>query len=143
MTDSIRAEMRFPVRSNPSSWAVLLMRSSLGVTPNVTARRKRTRAISPSGTSSMSAKRGVGLASRKSLIRRIGSASGDGGETSGTAVGEVTGSNNASRKVLAAMAKDLELGGFAPVIKANGEPLDALAQEYERVAAALTELRNA
>ena len=112
MTDSIRAEMRFPVRSNPSSWAVLLMRSSLGVTPNVTARRKRTRAISPSGTSSISAKRGAGLASRKSLIRRIGSALGDGGETSGpplgeitavgkvTAVGEVTGSSNASRKAV-------------------------------------------
>ena len=45
MTESIRAEMRFPVRPNPSSWEVLLMRSSLGVTPNVTARRKRIRSI--------------------------------------------------------------------------------------------------
>ena len=41
------------------------------------------------------------------------------------------------------LAKDLELGGFAPVVKASGEPLNALAQEYARVAAALAELRNA
>ena len=52
-------------------------------------------------------------------------------------------SNTFGAHALAAMAKELELGGFAPVVKANGEPLNALEQEYERVAAALTELRNA
>jgi len=41
------------------------------------------------------------------------------------------------------MAKDLELGGLGPVVAAGGAPLDALAAEYERVAAALSELRNA
>ena len=52
-------------------------------------------------------------------------------------------SNTFGARTLGAMAKELELGGFAPVVKASGEPLDALAQEYARVAAALTELRNA
>ena len=52
-------------------------------------------------------------------------------------------SNTFGARTLGAMAKDLELGGFAPVVQANGEPLEALAQEYARVAAALTELRNA
>ena len=51
--------------------------------------------------------------------------------------------NTFGARTLAALARDLELGGFAPVVKANGEPLDALAQEYTRVAAALAELRNA
>ena len=44
---------------------------------------------------------------------------------------------------LAAMAKELELTGLAPALAANGATLDALAQEYARVAAALTELKNA
>ena len=44
---------------------------------------------------------------------------------------------------LGAMARDLELGGLDPVLNANGQPLDALAQEYAQVASALTELRNA
>ena len=44
---------------------------------------------------------------------------------------------------LGAMARDLELGGLGPVRAANAQPLDALAQEYARVAAALKELRNA
>ena len=44
---------------------------------------------------------------------------------------------------LGAMARDLELGGLDPVRQANAQPLDALAQEYARVAAALKELRNA
>ena len=52
-------------------------------------------------------------------------------------------SNTFGARTLGAMAKELELGGFAPVVKANGEPLEALAQEYARVAVALTELRNA
>jgi HPt (histidine-containing phosphotransfer) domain-containing protein len=51
--------------------------------------------------------------------------------------------NTFGARTLAAMSKDLELGGFAPVVAANGEPLDALAEEYARVAVALTELRNA
>ena len=44
---------------------------------------------------------------------------------------------------LGAMARELELGGLDPVRQANALPLDALAQEYARVAAELTELRNA
>jgi hypothetical protein len=41
------------------------------------------------------------------------------------------------------MARELELGGLAPVHAAASKPLDALADEYARVAAALSELRNA
>ena len=44
---------------------------------------------------------------------------------------------------LGAMARELELGGLGPVREANAQPLDALAHEYARVAAALTALRNA
>jgi HPt (histidine-containing phosphotransfer) domain-containing protein len=44
---------------------------------------------------------------------------------------------------LAAMARDLELGGLDPVRQANAQPLDALALEYALVAGALTELVNA
>src|SRR5450432_2815625 len=44
---------------------------------------------------------------------------------------------------LGAMARELELGGLNAVQKADGKPLDALAGEYARVAAALGELRNA
>jgi len=44
---------------------------------------------------------------------------------------------------LGALARELELGGLDPVLKAGGAPLEALAQQYTRVAAALTELRNA
>ena len=44
---------------------------------------------------------------------------------------------------LGAMARELELGGVAKVIESGGQPLDALVQEYSRVAAALTELRHA
>ena len=42
-------------------------------------------------------------------------------------------------QTLAAMARTLELGG----LPANSAALDALAQEYERAAAALAELRDA
>ena len=41
---------------------------------------------------------------------------------------------------LGAMARELELGGVATVIERGGQPLDALAEEYSRVATALTEL---
>jgi HPt (histidine-containing phosphotransfer) domain-containing protein len=44
---------------------------------------------------------------------------------------------------LAAMARELEVGGLAPVAAAGTAPLDALAAECSRVAAALAELRDA
>ena len=44
---------------------------------------------------------------------------------------------------LGAMARELELGGLAPVQQAQGVPLAALAREYELVAQALTELARA
>ena len=44
---------------------------------------------------------------------------------------------------LAAMAKEIELGGLAPVRAAGGSPLDALEVEYTRVAKALMELKRA
>jgi HPt (histidine-containing phosphotransfer) domain-containing protein len=52
-------------------------------------------------------------------------------------------SNTFGALTLAAMARELELTGVAKVIEGGGQPLDALAQEYSRVAAALTELRHA
>jgi len=51
--------------------------------------------------------------------------------------------NTFGAHTLGAMAKELELGGLAPVAEAGGQPIEALAQEYARVDAALTELRNA
>ena len=44
---------------------------------------------------------------------------------------------------LAAKAKELELTGLAAAVAAKGATLDAVEQEYARVAAALTELKNA
>ena len=44
---------------------------------------------------------------------------------------------------LGAMARELELGGLGPVRDAGAKQLDALADEYARVAATLTGLRNA
>jgi len=44
---------------------------------------------------------------------------------------------------LAAMAKGLELGGFAAARDRGGEPLSALSTEYASVARALTELNRA
>jgi hypothetical protein len=41
------------------------------------------------------------------------------------------------------MARELELAGVAKAIDGGGQPLAALADEYVRVAAALTELRHA
>jgi HPt (histidine-containing phosphotransfer) domain-containing protein len=52
-------------------------------------------------------------------------------------------SNTFGARALGALARDLELGGLAAVREADGAPLDALAGEYARVAAALAELRNA
>jgi len=51
--------------------------------------------------------------------------------------------NTFGARAFAAMAKELELGGMAPVKAAAGAPLDALDAEYVRVAAALTELKRA
>jgi HPt (histidine-containing phosphotransfer) domain-containing protein len=44
---------------------------------------------------------------------------------------------------LGVMARELELGGLDRALAACPQALDALAQEYSRVAAALTELANA
>jgi len=52
-------------------------------------------------------------------------------------------SNTFGAHALGVMARDLELSGLAPVVQADGQSLDALAQEYARVAAALTELCDA
>ena len=43
---------------------------------------------------------------------------------------------------LGAMARELELGGVAQAIGSGGQPLDALAEEYSRVVAALTDLQH-
>jgi HPt (histidine-containing phosphotransfer) domain-containing protein len=51
-------------------------------------------------------------------------------------------SNTFGAMTLGAMAKNLELGGFASAREA-GDPLDALALEYARVAQALKELQRA
>ena len=50
--------------------------------------------------------------------------------------------NTFGARTLAALAKDLELGGLARAEAADA-PLDKLVQEYARVAAELSELRNA
>jgi len=42
-----------------------------------------------------------------------------------------------------AKARELEMGGLARVLEATGDPVSELSAEYARVAAALTELRNA
>ena len=52
-------------------------------------------------------------------------------------------SNTFGALTLGAMARELELTGVAKVIESGAQPLDALAQEYSRVAAALAELRHA
>ena len=51
--------------------------------------------------------------------------------------------NTFGAHTLAAMAKDLELGGIAAVQAAAGAPLDALGAEYARAAQALMELKRA
>ena len=43
---------------------------------------------------------------------------------------------------LASMARELELSSVAKVSDGKSQPIDALAQEYSRVAAELTELRR-
>ena len=51
-------------------------------------------------------------------------------------------SNTFGALALGAMARELELGGLAKGGERGGQPLDALAHEYSRVAAALAELRH-
>jgi HPt (histidine-containing phosphotransfer) domain-containing protein len=51
-------------------------------------------------------------------------------------------SNTFGAVTLAAMARELELGGL-PTVAAGGRSVDALDQEYSRVAAALAALRHA
>ena len=50
--------------------------------------------------------------------------------------------NTFGAHTLGAMARELELTGLDAVLKGGAQPLEALAQEYARVSAALTELRN-
>ena len=52
-------------------------------------------------------------------------------------------SNTFGALTLGAMARELELGGLARALEGGAKPLDALTDEYSRVAAALTELRRA
>ena len=52
-------------------------------------------------------------------------------------------SNTFGALTLGAMARELELGGLAKASESGAQALDALAQEYSRVAAALKDLRNA
>ena len=52
-------------------------------------------------------------------------------------------SNTFGAIALAAMARELEVTGLAAVLARGGQPLAALAEEYSRVAAALTALRHA
>jgi HPt (histidine-containing phosphotransfer) domain-containing protein len=52
-------------------------------------------------------------------------------------------SNTFGAVALGVMAKQLELGGLEPVQAVGGASLGALAREYERVAQALAELKNA
>ena len=50
--------------------------------------------------------------------------------------------NTFGARAFAAMARELELGGMAPVRAASCQPLEALASEYARVANALAELKR-
>ncbi len=52
-------------------------------------------------------------------------------------------SNTFGALTLGAMARELELAGLSCVLESDGKALDALAEEYSRVAAALAELRDA
>jgi HPt (histidine-containing phosphotransfer) domain-containing protein len=51
--------------------------------------------------------------------------------------------NTFGAHALGTMAKELELGGLAPVVAADGQSIEAMVQEYARVAAALKGLRDA
>ena len=51
--------------------------------------------------------------------------------------------NTFGARALGAMARDTELSGLDAAVAAGGASLDAIENEYSRVAAALAELRNA
>ena len=50
--------------------------------------------------------------------------------------------NTFGASTLGGIARALELGGLGPVLEAKGEPLEALAREYARVAHALAEFKR-
>lgn len=52
-------------------------------------------------------------------------------------------SNTFGALTLGSMARELELSGVAKVSESGGRPLDALSEEYARVAEALSALRHA
>ena len=52
-------------------------------------------------------------------------------------------SNTFGARELAAMARELELTGLDAALEATADPIEALAQEYSRVAAELAGMRNA
>ncbi len=52
-------------------------------------------------------------------------------------------SNTFGALTLGAIARELELAGLSRALEGGAQPLDALTDEYSRVAAALTELRHA
>jgi HPt (histidine-containing phosphotransfer) domain-containing protein len=52
-------------------------------------------------------------------------------------------SNTFGALTLGTLARELELGGIPKAAEGGGKALDALEQEYARVAAALVELRHA
>jgi len=70
-------------------------------------------------------------------------AAGDGDRFRRAAHSLKSNSNTFGALTLGAMARELELTGLDRALAAGGAPLDALADEYSRVAAALSELRDA
>jgi histidine phosphotransfer protein HptB len=73
---------------------------------------------------------------------RAALAAGDAGRFRRAAHSLKSNSNTFGALALGAMARELEQGGVAKA-QGGGQPLDALDEEYARVAAALTELRHA
>ncbi|HET8877083.1 MAG TPA: Hpt domain-containing protein [Casimicrobiaceae bacterium] len=74
---------------------------------------------------------------------RLAYASGNADTFRRTAHSLKSNSNTFGALTLGKLAKDLELGGMAPVREANGAPLEELEFEYARVAKALAELARA
>jgi histidine phosphotransfer protein HptB len=69
-------------------------------------------------------------------------AAGDADKFRRTAHSLKSNSNTFGALTLGAMARELELSGLVTVIDGGGKSLDALAEEYSRVAVALVALRN-
>ena len=74
---------------------------------------------------------------------RAAYAAGDADSFRRTAHSLKSNSNTFGALTLGKLARDLELGGMAPVREAKGAPLEALEFEYARVATALAELARA